>query len=573
MKYATKKIYLIFLLIVMLLTDTVAFSKNTEFEFSKDDISNYFSGIVLISQNNTTAGFKYLNKVQSLKNIHSNFNVQFIRSLVLLEKFDEAFAFSKSIWNEEDFFFEADLLLGLESFIKKDYLNAERHFMRINKISKYNLLFDDFLGNVLISWVRALTSNKEDAFKFIDKIPNHYENLKKIQNVFLHCYFDSNSTQTESAFGQLIENEEFSSRYSFFLANYLIQKDKYAAAEKIIKNGRKKYNSNLLIKQSENFMFNKNTEKIKNLFNCKFPKDPMAEIFYVISNLYSSNKDFQLSNFYLKISLFLNEKFKPNMVLLAENFFNQKKYELSKKTYNSIRSVGSVYSWRASINSANILENTAGKEKAISTLIKEFNALSNANFEHFYDMANFFKNNDYYRESIKYYSLALGNIEQNHFLVPKILDRRGTSYERLGEWDKAEKDLLKSLSISPEQPYVLNYLAYSWIEKEKNIKQSIEMLKKANKLRKNDGYIIDSLGWAYYLGKNYTDAEKYLQRAVEILPLDPIINDHYADALWMLKKDIQARYFWKHVLSLNTIEQELKDKVNKKIIFGINKEL
>ena len=77
------------------------------------------------------------------------------------------------------------------------------------------------------------------------------------------------------------------------MANYLIQKDKYAAAEKIIKNTRKKYNSNLLIKQSENFMFNKNTEKIKNLFNCKFPKDPMAEIFYVISNLYSSNKDFQ----------------------------------------------------------------------------------------------------------------------------------------------------------------------------------------------------------------------------------------------------------------------------------------
>ena len=87
MKYATKKIYLIFLLIVVLLTDTVAFSKNTEFEFSKDDISNYFSGIVLINQNNTTAGFKYLNKVQSLKNIHSNFNVQFIRSLVLVEKF------------------------------------------------------------------------------------------------------------------------------------------------------------------------------------------------------------------------------------------------------------------------------------------------------------------------------------------------------------------------------------------------------------------------------------------------------------------------------------------------------
>ena len=81
------------------------------------------------------------------------------------------------------------------------------------------------------------------------------------------------------------------------------------------------------------------------------------------------------------------------------------------------------------------------------------------------------------------------------------------------------------------------------------------------------------MGWAYYMNKNYSNAEKYLQRAVEILPLDPIINDHYADTLWMLEKDIQARYFWKHVLSLDTIEQELRDKVNKKIIFGINKEL
>ena len=97
------------------------------------------------------------------------------------------------------------------------------------------------------------------------------------------------------------------------------------------------------------------------------------------------------------------------------------------------------------------------------------------------------------------------------------------------------------------------------------------MLKRANELKKNDGYIIDSLGWAYYKGKNYIEAEKFLQQAVEIMPLDPIINDHYADTLWMLKKDIQARYVWQHVLSLENVEQELKDNVNKKLIFGIKK--
>ena len=139
--------------------------------------------------------------------------------------------------------------------------------------------------------------------------------------------------------------------------------------------------------------------------------------------------------------------------------------------------------------------------------------------------------------------------------------------------DKAEKDLAHSLRILPEQPHVLNYLAYSWIEKRINIEKGLEMLKRATELKKNDGYIIDSLGWANYVNKNYVEAEKFLQRAVELLPLDPIINDHYADTLWMLNKNIQARYFWKYVLNLEDTEQKLKDSINKKLIFGVVKKL
>ena len=132
---------------------------------------------------------------------------------------------------------------------------------------------------------------------------------------------------------------------------------------------------------------------------------------------------------------------------------------------------------------------------------------------------------------------------------------------------------MQSLKISPDQPYVLNYLAYSWIEKGINLDKALEMLKRAVKLRKNDGYIIDSLGWGYYAKKNYIDAEKILQEAVKLKPLDPVINDHYADALWMLKKNIQARYVWKYVLGLDETEQKLKESINHKLIFGITKKL
>ena len=568
MRYFIKNIYFILLLITILFLDTETFGKDSKVKYSRNNISNYLSGIISVNQDYTNAAFKYLNKVQSLKNDHSNFNVQFIRTLILLEKFNQAFAFSKDVWLEDEYFFETDLLLGLESFIKKDYLNAEKHFERLNKISRYNLLFEGFLGNILIAWIKASENNKEDSFKFLDKVPERYHNLKKIQNSFLQCYFDTSKTQI--AFEQLMNNEDSDfSRYNFFFANYLLFKNKNIEAEKVINLSRKTHKSNLLIKQTENFILTGNSKKIKNLFNCKNPMDVIAEIFYVIANIYSTEKNYQLSNFYLKISFFLNNKFTPNKTLLAENFFYQQKYELSKKIYNSLKSIGPVYSWYASINLAIILSDIEDKEYSVFDLEDEFNLLSNPDLEHNYELANFFKDREYYQESIKYYSLALQNIKQNHFLFSKILDRRGTSYERLGDWDNAEKDLKESLRILPDQPHVLNYLGYSWIDRGINIDKALEMIIRANELKKNDGYITDSLGWAFYVKKNYLDAEKFLQRAVEILPLDPIINDHYADTLWMLNKHIQARYFWKHVLGLDTVEQKLKDNVSKKLIFGI----
>ena len=572
MRYFIKKIYFILLLVTILFLDTATYGKDSKVKYSRNNISNYLSGIISVNQDYTNAAFKYLNKVQSLKNDHSNFNVQFIRTLILLEKFEQAFAFSKDVWLEDEYFFETDLLLGLESFIKKDYLNAEKYFERLNKISRYNLLFDDFLGNILIAWIKASENNKEDSFKFLDKVPERYHNLKKIQNSFLQCYFDTSKAQI--AFEQLMNNEDSDfSRYNFFFANYLLFKNKNIEAEKVINLSRKIHRSNLLIKQTENFILTKNSKKIKNLFNCKNPMDVIAEIFYVIANIYSTEKNYQLSNFYLKISFFLNNKFTPNKTLLAENFFYQQKYELSKKIYNSLKSIGPVYSWYASINLAIILSDIEDKEYSIFNLEDKFNLLSNPDLEHNYELANFFKDREYYQESIKYYSLALQNIKQDHFLFSKILDRRGTSYERLGDWDNAEKDLKESLRILPDQPHVLNYLGYSWIDRGINIDKALEMIIRANELKKNDGYITDSLGWAFYVKKNYLDAEKFLQRAVEILPLDPIINDHYADTLWMLNKHIQARYFWKHVLGLDTVEQKLKDNVSKKLIFGITKKL
>ena len=571
MKFLIKKIYIILFLIIIFLIETETLAKDSDVVYKRKNISNYFSGIIFANKDYNDKAFKHLKKVQSLKNKHSKFNVEFIKTLVLLEKFDQASAFSKSVWTEDEFLFEADLLLGLDYFLKEDYTNAEKHFERLNKISRYNLFFKDFIGNVLIAWSKASQGHQKDSFKFLKKIPKPYHHLRKIQNIFLQCYF--NASETQKLFRELIQDDTYNfSRYNFFLVNYLLSKDKTIEVKKIIQDSRKKHNSNLLIKQTEVF-FNGESKKIKNFFNCKNPKDSLAEFFYVIANLHSNEADYKLSNFYLKISLFLNDKFLTNKALLAENFFYQKKNELSIDIYRSLKSIGSSYSWFASKSIAQILLNTKGKKYSISNLETEFKLLLNPNFEHYYELANFYKENEYYKESIKYYSLALKEIKKDHFLVPKILDRRGTSFERLGDWENAEKDLIESLKILPDQAHVLNYLAYSWIDKGINLDKGLEMVKKAARLKENDGYIIDSLGWAYYVKKDYVEAEFFLQRAVELLPLDPIINDHYADTLWMLNKNIQARYFWNYILNLDDSEQKLKDTVSEKLIFGINKKL
>ena len=430
----------------------------------------------------------------------------------------------------------------------------------------------NFIGNILVAWSKASGDNKVDSFKYIAKIPNRYGHIKQIQYSFLECYFDTE--KTESSFKKLIENENYNfSRYNFFLINHLLRKNQIHKAQKIINTSRKKHSSNLLIKETNNFILIKKIKKIKNFFNCENPKNAIAEFFYILANLYSNEKDYELSNFYLNISLFLNDQFLPNKALLAENYYYQKKYKLSQNIYYSLKSIGPAYSWYSSKNIAAILLDTKGEEYSVSSLEKEFNLLKKHTFEHYYELANFYKDNEYFEKSVKYYSLALQNIQQDHDLVPKILDRRGTSYERMGEWEKAESDLIESLKISPEAPYVLNYLAYSWIEKRVNLDKALEMLIRATKLAKNDGYIIDSLGWAYFAKKNYIDAEKFLQEAVKLKPMDPVINDHYADVLWMLKKKIQARYVWKYVLSLETTEQKLKETINHKLIFGITKKL
>ena len=186
-------------------------------------------------------------------------------------------------------------------------------------------------------------------------------------------------------------------------------------------------------------------------------------------------------------------------------------------------------------------------------------------------MANIYKSFKKYDEAIKLYSKVMQSVEKDVSIYADLLYKRGGCYERIGNYEKSDEDLLHALKLDPSDAYILNYLAYSWLERDYKINEAMEMLKIAYNSKSNDPYIIDSIGWAYFLIKDYEQAAKYLIQAVEIMPNDPIVNDHYGDILWMLNKKIQARYFWKNVLTLDETEEEMKKNVKKKLLNGINK--
>ena len=187
---------------------------------------------------------------------------------------------------------------------------------------------------------------------------------------------------------------------------------------------------------------------------------------------------YSLSNFYINLAKYLNQNFYSYNTLLAENFVRIENYKKAKKIYLLLNNFGEYYSWHSSKQIALLDIEKSKIEKAIKKIKKSYKNLNTPNVYQTYDFAQFLKNNEKFEQSIKYYSIVLQNISKTHELYPRAKDGRGIAYEQIGNWAKAEKDFLDSLEAKPDQAYVINYLAYSWIEKGLKIEKSLRNVRK-----------------------------------------------------------------------------------------------
>jgi tetratricopeptide (TPR) repeat protein len=539
-------------------------AKNLD-KFSKADrVSDYFSGILLLNDNQYNESYTFLKKLIGLEESHINYSNKYLYTLVNSGKFNEAFNYSRKLEKQKLESFESYLISGIYYLKNSNLELAKKYFLKA-KNRNSRLILNNYVSSSLYTWTNLNNLDINSAALELNKLDKRFENLKKIQNVFLNCFYSS--SKTDDLFINLYKDKRIDfSRYNYFHASYAASLEKIDEAKEIVQSALQLYPRNLLLNQ---YKIDLNEEKNIDVFSCKNENHVVAEILYIAANALSSQSIYPLSNFYLNLAKFLNEDFHSFNILLAENFYKIDNLKDSKKIYKNLSKRGEAFKWYSTKQLARILTKEDNKDEAIKLASDAYKDLKNKEVYETFDYAEFLKNNEKFQDSISYYTTVLKLIKKDHPLYPDAMDGRGVAYERVGEWQKAEKDLLRSLNANPNQAYVINYLAYTWIEQGIKIEKSLSMLEKANKLRANDPYIIDSLGWALFKLARYKESKDQLQMAVRLMPGDPVINDHYGDALWKNGNKLQARYHWNYVLNLEKSKEDLKKTINKKLIKGL----
>lgn len=264
---------------------------------------------------------------------------------------------------------------------------------------------------------------------------------------------------------------------------------------------------------------------------------------------------------YLQLSLYLSPSHPMALLSLADLYEALKKPELAVKVYERVPA-NSPLRRNSEIQLATDLDAMERTDEAIKHLDKLI-ADNPKDLEALMALGTIQRGRKRYAECAETYGKAVATLEKPEKANWLLFYFRGICSERSKQWAKAEGDLKKALELFPEQPHVLNYLGYSWIDQGINLDDGMKMIRRAVEQRPDDGYIVDSLGWAYYRVANYENAVKHLERAVELKPEDPTINDHLGDAYWRVGREIEARFQWAHARDLKPDPDELPKIVEK----------
>src|SRR5271169_4648445 len=453
----------------------------------------------------------------------------------------------------------ARLVIGVRDLKQKKYASAQTN---INQSIRGPIT--DLVATLLSGWAAYGAGDSKAAVANIDKLtgPEWYPIFKD-----LHSGMILELAGKEKEAGVRLERayklEDSMLRVSDDYARWLSRNKDAASAAAIYEAFDKKLPRHPLV--LEGLRETKAGKKLPPLVDS--PQSGAAEALYGIGATLTRRGGEDLALVYLQLALYLVPNHPLALLSLADLYESVKKPSMAIKVYERMPA-SSPLKRNAQIQLAIDLDAADRTDEAIK-ILKGVTADDPKDIEAVMALGNIERGRKKFADCAQTYTQGISALpegnEKNNWVYYYY---RGICEERSKQWSKAEVDMRKALDLQPEQPHVLNYLGYSWIDQGINLDEGMKMIKRAVDQRPDDGYIVDSLGWAYYRIGNYEDAVKNLERAIDLKPEDPTINDHLGDAYWRVGRTLEAKFQWAHARDLKPEPEDLP-KIEAKIESGL----
>ena len=296
----------------------------------------------------------------------------------------------------------------------------------------------------------------------------------------------------------------------------------------------------------------------------------IAYAFYAIADILKDDADPNTALLYVRLAQYLNENSQKAILLAADLLEQMGQYDLAVAEYAKI-SPSSSYFLSSELGRVGALRDGGKTEAALEVLYYLSREFSDIGIVH-NSLGDFLRREERYSEAKIAYDRAVDIYRENNNVSWVVLYARGITHERLQEWDKAESDFRNALTINPDQANVLNYLGYSLIDRGEKLDEAMTMIEKAVSLQPESGYIVDSLAWGLFKLGQYETAIPHMEKAAELMPVDPIVTDHLGDLYWAVGRQLEAKFQWRRALSF---DPELKDatRIREKLRIGLDRVL
>jgi tetratricopeptide (TPR) repeat protein len=453
----------------------------------------------------------------------------------------------------------ARLVVGVRDLKQKKYAAAQ---LNINQSIRGPIT--DLVATLLSGWANYGAGDAKAAVAGIDKLtgPEWYPIFKDLHTGMI-LEISGKDKDAGTRFERAYKLDDSMLRVSDAYARWLSRNKDGAAAAGIYEAFEKKLPRHPLVQ--EGLRDTKAGKKLPPLVDSA--QAGAAEALYGIGATLTRRGGEDLALVYLQLALYLQPNHPLALLSLADLYESVKKPQMAIKVYERMPA-SSPLKRNAQIQLATNLDAADRSEEAIK-ILKGVTAEAPKDIEAIMALGNIERGRKKFSDCAGTYTQAIdanpGVTDKNTWVTYYY---RGICEERSKQWNKAEVDMRKALELQPEQPHVLNYLGYSWIDQGINLDEGMKMIKRAVDQRPDDGYIVDSLGWAFYRIGNFEDAVKNLERAIDLKPEDPTINDHLGDAYWRVGRTLEAKFQWAHARDLKPEAEELP-KIEAKIANGL----